>query len=242
MSLGELSLAFAAGALSFFAPCVVPLIPAYVGAIVGASPADIRAAPDAHAVRLVRGAALYVVGFGAVFVTLGLLAGIAGSAIRQQEAVFERIGGVVVIVLGLALAGLLPARLTERGGRLLPDSILAGRRGGALFPLFLGIVFGTAWTPCVGPVLAGVLVLAASSGQAFSGGILLAAYAAGIGLPFIFVTLLLASFPVAMRPLARAGAWAGRAAGAIMIVLGVLLVLGVYQNIAGYLAAPFALP
>jgi cytochrome c-type biogenesis protein len=242
MSIGDLTLAFAAGVLSFFAPCVVPLVPAYVGAIVGASPTEIRAAPEAHARRLIRGAALYVVGFAAVFVALGLLAGVVGSAIREQEALFQRIGGIVVIVLGAALAGLLPARWSERGARLLPDSFIAGRRGGALFPLLLGVVFGTAWTPCVGPVLAGVLVLAASSGQALTGGVLLAAYAAGIGLPFIFVSLLLASFPIAMRPLARLGAWAGRAAGAIMIVLGVLLVLGLYQEIAGYLAVPFAVP
>jgi len=242
MTVGELTLAFAAGALSFFAPCVVPLVPAYVGAIVGASPAEIRSAPDLHAGRLVRGAILYVVGFGSVFVALGLLAGIAGSAVRPQEALFQRVGGVVVIVLGAALAGLLPASLSERGARLFPDATLARRRGNALFPLLLGVVFGTAWTPCVGPVLGGVLVLAASSGQAVTGGILLASYAAGLGLPFIFVSLLLASFPIAMSPLARAGAWAGRVAGGIMIVLGVLLVLGLYQSIAGYLAAPFSLP
>jgi cytochrome c-type biogenesis protein len=242
MNLGELTIAFAAGALSFFAPCVVPLVPAYVAAIVGASPAELRADPGAYSGRLIRGAVLYVIGFALVFVALGLLAGVVGSAIRDQEAIAQRVGGVVVIVLGAALAGLLPPALSERGARLLPDSILASRRDGVLFPLLLGIVFGTAWTPCVGPVLAGVLVLAASSGHALTGGVLLAAYAAGLGLPFIFLSLLLASFPVAMQPLARAGAWAGRVAGAIMIVLGVLLVLGVYPTLVGYLAQPFALP
>jgi cytochrome c-type biogenesis protein len=242
MSAGELTIAFAAGALSFFAPCVIPLLPAYVAAIVGTSPGELRAAPAAYSGRLIRGAGLYVIGFGAVFVALGLLAGVVGSAIRDQEAIAQRVGGVIVIVLGAALAGLLPPALTERGARLFPSSSLSGRPGGVMFPLLLGVVFGTAWTPCVGPVLAGVLVLAASSGHALTGGVLLAAYAAGLGLPFIFVSLLVASFPIAMQPLARAGAWAGRVAGVIMIVLGVLLVLGLYSTLAGYLAAPFALP
>jgi cytochrome c-type biogenesis protein len=240
VSAGQLSIAFAAGAVSFFAPCVVPLVPAYVASIAGATPAQMREQHGQFTGRLVRGGLLYVLGFAAVFVALGLLAGVAGSALRQQEAVAQRVGGVVVIVLGAALAGLLPAALTERGGGLLPQSLLSKQRGGA-FPFLLGLVFGTAWTPCVGPVLAGVLLLAATSGHALTGGVLLAAYAAGLGLPFIFVSLLLANFPVAMRPLARAGAWAGRVAGTLMIVLGLLLVLGVYPTLAGYLAAPFAL-
>ena len=234
MTAASLTLAFAAGALSFFAPCVVPLVPAYVATIAGATPAEMRRDPGRFSGRLIRGALLYVLGFAVVFVVLGVLAGVAGSALRRQEAVAQRAGGVLVIALGAALAGLLPAALSERGANLLPAS-LAGKS-----PLLLGLVFGTAWTPCVGPVLAGVLVLAASSGHALTGGVLLTAYAAGLGLPFVFVSLLLASFPIALRPLAHAGAWAGRVAGGLMIVLGLLLVLGVYPALAGYLAAPFA--
>lgn len=240
MSAAQLSIAFAAGALSFFAPCVVPLVPAYVASIAGATPAQMREGPGQYTGRLVRGGLLYVLGFAVIFVALGLLAGVAGSALRQQESIAQRIGGVVVIVLGAALAGLLPAALSERGGGLLPQSLLSRKKSGA-FPLLLGLIFGTAWTPCVGPVLAGVLLLAATSGHALTGGVLLAAYALGLGLPFIFVSLLLASFPVAMRPLARAGAWMGRVAGVLMIGLGILLVLGLYSTLAGYLAAPFAL-
>jgi len=240
MRAAQLLVAFGAGALSFFAPCVVPLVPAYVASIAGATPAQMRDEPGQYTGRLVRGGLLYVLGFAVVFVALGLLAGVAGSAIRQQEAIAQRIGGIVVIVLGAALAGLLPTALSERGGGLLPQSLLSRQHGGA-FPFVLGLVFGTAWTPCVGPVLAGVLLLAATSGHALTGGVLLAAYAVGLGLPFMFVSLLLASFPVAMRPLARAGAWAGRVAGALMIALGILLLLGIYSTLAGYLAAPFAL-
>jgi cytochrome c-type biogenesis protein len=235
--IGELGVAFAAGAVSFFAPCVVPLLPAYVATIAGVSPTKMRTNPGAYTGRLIWGGLLFVVGFGAVFVGLGLAAGLFGSALRQHEAIAQRIGGVIVILMGAALAGFLPASVSERGGQLLPQNMAQGRAANAV-PLLLGLVFGTAWTPCVGPVLAGILVLAAGTGHALSGGLLLSAYAIGLGLPFIFMSLVLASFPIAMRPFARAGAWLGRGAGILLIVLGALLVLGIYPAIAGYLAAP----
>jgi len=231
-------LAFAAGALSFFAPCVVPLLPAYVSYLTGAALSDIRSNPAAYQARVVRGGLLYVVGFGLVFVILGVAAGIAGQGLKADAILLQRIGGAVVIAMGLALAELLPARLTQRtfNPLTIPQP---GRSGGAVAPLVLGIVFGTAWTPCVGPVLASILVLAANTHQAFLGGTLLTAYTLGLGLPFVVASLVLASFPAVMRPLQRTAAITSRAAGVLLIVLGVLLVLGLYTHIAGYLAAPF---
>jgi len=238
--IADVAVAFAAGAVSFFAPCVVPLLPAYVGYIAGAALPELRRDPRLFQARLIRGGLLYVLGFSVIFVALGVLAGVVGSRLRAETAIAERVGGVIVLVMGLALAGLLPGRLralAERDGSLLPAP--AGAGGWA--PLLLGLTFGTAWTPCVGPVLAGILVLAASTGHALSGGLLLAAYAAGLGLPFIVASLVLASFPVAMAPVARAGAALGRVSGGLLAVVGVLLISGVYQQLAGYLAAPFAL-
>jgi cytochrome c-type biogenesis protein len=231
-------LAFAAGALSFFAPCVVPLLPAYVSYMTGAALSDIRSDPGAYQARVVKGGLLYVVGFGLVFVSLGVAAGIAGEGLKADAVVLQRIGGVVVIVMGLALAELLPARLTQLTFNPLTIS-QPGRSGGAAAPLVLGVVFGTAWTPCVGPVLASILVLAANSHRALLGGTLLTAYTLGLGLPFVVTSLLLASFPSMMRPLQRIAAITSRVAGVLLIALGGLLVLGLYTQIAGYLAAPF---
>jgi cytochrome c-type biogenesis protein len=231
-------LAFAAGALSFFAPCVVPLLPAYVSYLTGAAVSDIRFDPAAYQARVVKGGLLYVVGFGLVFVSLGVAAGIVGQGLKADAVLLQRVGGVVVIVMGLALAGLLPARLTQRTFNPVTIS-RPGKSGGAGAPLVLGVVFGTAWTPCVGPVLASILVLAANTHQALLGGTLLTAYTLGLGLPFVVASLLLASFPSMMRPLQRTSAITSRVAGLLMIGLGVLLILGLYTQIAGYLAAPF---
>jgi cytochrome c-type biogenesis protein len=182
---------------------------------------------------------LFVVGFGIVFIALGVAAGfVGGTVVAQQKVLVQRIGGVLVIVMGLALLGLLPARLGERGFAL-PAAANAGSVGGA--PVLLGLVFGAAWTPCVGPVLAVILTLAAERGMAFRGGLLLAAYTVGLGLPFVLCSLAAASFPAVMRPLARFSSLLSRVAGALLVVLGLLLVLGVYQSLAGYLAQPFTL-
>jgi cytochrome c-type biogenesis protein len=237
--IGDLLVSFSAGALSFFAPCVVPLLPAYVSYLGGAALPEIRRNPPLYRRRMVRGGLLFVVGFGIVFIALGVAVGFVGGAVvAQQKVLVQRIGGVLVIVMGLALLGLLPARLAERGFSL-PAAANAGSGGGA--PVLLGLVFGAAWTPCVGPVLAVILTLAAERGMAARGGLLLAAYTIGLGLPFVLCSLLAASFPAVMRPLARFSSLLSRVAGALLVVLGLLLVLGVYQSLAGYLAQPFTL-
>lgn len=232
----SLVLAFAAGALSFFAPCVVPLLPAYVGYLGGATLSEIRADPSAFQLRIVRGGLLYVLGFGLVFVALGVAAGFVGQGLRTQEVWIQRLGGVLVIALGLALAGLVPGRLALRSFVPLRAPASRGSSGWAAF--LLGLVFGTAWTPCVGPVLAAILVLAANTHHALEGGVLLTAYTLGLGLPFLLTALLVAGFPTITRPLQRGSAVVSRAAGALLIGLGVLLLLGVYTQLAGYLALP----
>lgn len=232
--------AFAAGALSFFAPCVVPLLPAYVSYLTGAGVSEIRSNPQAFQLRIVKGGLLYVAGFGLVFVALGVAAGILGQQLKTESELLQRVGGAVVIVMGLGLAELLPARISQSGFNLLSIS-RPGKTGGPSAPVLLGIVFGTAWTPCVGPVLASILVLAATAHQAVLGGALLTAYTLGLGLPFVVASLLIATFPSVVRPLQRSAAVIGRGAGALLIALGALLVLGVYTQIAGYLVAPFTI-
>ena len=255
---GDLVLAFSAGAISFFAPCVVPLLPAYVSYLGGAALPEIRGNPAAFQRRMVQGGLLFVIGFGVVFVLLGVAAGFVGGAVvAQQKVLVQRVGGVLVILMGIALLGLLPASIGERSFSLLGAgntgvAVAVGggpgvtaKRGGlgrlVPAPVLLGVVFGTAWTPCVGPVLATILGLAAAHGQALRGGLLLSAYTIGLGLPFVASALVVASFPSVLRPLARFSVVLSRVAGVLLVILGLLLVLGVYQSLAGYLAQPFTL-
>ena len=255
---GDLAVAFSAGAISFFAPCVVPLLPAYVSYLGGAALPEIRNDPAAFQRRMVFGGLLFVLGFGVVFVVLGVAAGVLGGAVvTRQKDLVQRIGGVLVVLMGLALLGALPASIADRGFSLLGAGTAGSRVGvgersagadrrlgrGRLVPapVLLGIVFGTAWTPCVGPVLAGILALAAVHGQALRGGLLLSSYTLGLGLPFVVCSLLVASFPQVVKPLARFSLVISKGAGVLLVLLGLLLLSGLYQSLAGYLAQPFTL-
>ena len=203
--------AFGFGVLSFLAPCTVPLLPAYVGVLTSGGR------------RLLPAALTYVLGFSVVFVSLGLLAGGAGRAVRAEGGAVQRVGGAVVILLGVAL-------LTGLAGRL------PVRRVGASAPFVLGLVAGTAFTPCVGPFLGAVLTVSAVEGASLRGGVLLAAYSAGLGVPFVAAAYAVSVSPRLTRALTRASRVVNVAGGVALVALGLLLVTGVYGRLASRLA------
>jgi cytochrome c-type biogenesis protein len=218
--LADLVALFGAGVASFLAPCVVPLLPAYLGVIAGERD------------RSVAATALFVVGFAVIFTLLGAAAGLVGSSLDRVQTVVQRVGGALVIVMGLALLGLIRGPLA-RERRLLP-SVPPG--GGRARPFVLGVAFGAAWTPCIGPLLGAALTVAAASGQAGRGSLLLLAYALGIGVPFLLASLGLASSPAVASRLRRAGPPLQKAGGGLLIVLGLLLLTGTYAHLTSYLA------
>jgi len=226
--------ALGSGVVSFLAPCTVPLLPAYVGVLSGSSAG---VPEEQQAGRLLRGSLLYVLGFTVVFVTLGVGAGGLGHAVRDAGGPVPRAGGVVVLQLAAALV------LEPRLGLLSRAGGGAGERRGAVLrrtgvaaPFLLGVVFATAFTPCVGPFLAAVLTLAAGSGGAVSGGVLLAAYALGLGLPFVVTALAVAGTPGLARRLARVAGPVSVVGGVALAVLGLTLVFGHYDVVSGWLA------
>jgi cytochrome c-type biogenesis protein len=217
---------FGAGVASFLAPCVVPLVPAYLGMIAGES-------VESHdAGRAVPATLIFVLGFATVFASFGVVAGLVGQSLSPLQGTVQRIGGIVIIVFGLALLGLIrgPLQRERRFVNRLP------KIQGPLRPFIVGVAFGAAWSPCVGPLLGAALVVAARSGQPVKGGLLLLSYAAGIGVPFILASLGLASSPRLNDWLRRAGPRLERLSGVILIVLGVLLATGVYKDLSSYLA------
>jgi cytochrome c-type biogenesis protein len=224
--LRDLVALFGAGVASFLAPCLVPLLPAYLGIITG------EAADGRDASRAVPATAVFVLGFATVFAGLGAAAGLVGSSLHHLQQVVQRVGGVVVALMGLALLGLVrgPFLREARLFRTLP------RVAGPLRPYVIGIAFGAAWTPCVGPLLAAALTVAAQGGQAGRGALLLLAYALGIGVPFLVASLGLASLPRLTVALRRAGRALERVAGVLLVILGVLLATDTYRYLTSYLA------
>ncbi len=217
---------FGAGVASFLAPCLVPLLPAYLGIIAG------EAVEARDPARAVPATLLFVLGFALVFAGFGAAAGLLGSALTDLQAGVQRVGGVVVALMGLVLLGVIRGPLA-RERRLIGR---VGRIGGPLRPVVVGVAFGAAWSPCVGPLLGAALTVAAGSGDAGRGAILLFAYALGIGVPFLVASLGLASSPRLAERLRRVGPRVERVAGGLLVVLGVLLATGTYRHLASYLA------
>jgi cytochrome c-type biogenesis protein len=216
--LRDLIALFGAGVASFLAPCVVPLLPAYVAMLTG----------DADE-RPVAATLLFISGFTFVFAGLGVAAGALGSALDDFRTVLERGGGVIVIVMGLALLDVIHIR-ERRSILTVPRSLGAAR------PVVLGIAFGAAWSPCVGPLLGAALVVAASSSNPVRGGTLLGAFALCIGLPFLIGALGVAGSPGFNATLRRVARPLQRVAGVLLLVLGVLLATGWYDHLTSYLA------
>lgn len=217
---------FGAGVASFLAPCLVPLVPAYLGMIVGES------GDQGDTAAAVPATLIFIAGFAAVFAALGVAAGTIGSSLSSVQDVLQRVGGVIVIVLGLVLLGVVR-------GRLVRERRLVNRLpnvGGSARPLVLGVAFGAAWSPCVGPLLGAALVVAAHGGQPLRGGLLLLAYAAGIGVPFLLASLGLAASPGIAARVRSIGPALERVGGVLLVVLGVLLATGTYAHLTSYLA------
>jgi cytochrome c-type biogenesis protein len=217
---------FGAGVASFLAPCIIPLVPAYLGIIVG----EIG---DAHdPARAGPATLIFIAGFTTVFAGLGAAAGLLGSSLTAFQHSVRVVGGVLIIVMGLALFGLIRGPFS-REKRLIP---VLPRVTGVARPYVVGVAFGAGWSPCVGPLLAAALTLAAHSQDVGRGTILLCAYAAGIGVPFLLAALGLASSPGLAARLRRAGPSLERVAGVLLVALGVLLATGAYVHLTSYLA------
>ena len=235
LTLPALVATFVAGLASFFAPCTVPLLPAYLATVGGVATGEVAAhgSPDVR-LRLVAGSVLYVLGFTTVFVLLGIGAGGIGHAVRLASRPLEIAGGVVLVLFGLLILDVvhIPVLARVRSARL--PSRFAGR--GVVSAYLVGVVFGIGWTPCVGPLLGSALVFAGTSAHVATGAVLLAVYALGLGIPFIAVALAVSSMPslpARARALSRPFTVAG---GAVTIALGVLLATGWYAYVTSYLA------
>jgi len=215
-----LPVAAAAGLISFLSPCVLPLVPGYVSYTTGLVGADLG---EAKRGRVLAGTLLFVLGFTAVFVSLGALFGGLGGWLIEHTVTIQRVLGVITILMGLAFMGLLPGSAREWRIHRAPTMGLIGA------PM-LGILFGLGWTPCIGPTLAAVQSLALTQASALRGAVLTTAYCLGLGIPFILVGL-------GLRRVAGGVGWVKRhyplvmgIGGGLLVVLGVLLLTGLWND------------
>jgi cytochrome c-type biogenesis protein len=217
--------ALLAGVVSFASPCVLPLVPGYVGFVGGSLGAEAGATRRG---RVLAGVGLFVLGFAVVFVAFGAVAGGIGAWLAHWQDPVSRVLGVLVIVLGLAFAGVVPFLQNERKVHLAPRAGLWGA------PV-LGLTFGLGWTPCIGPTLAAILALSLGGGSAARGALLAAVFCLGLGLPFLLVALGLERSRGVSRWLTRHRVGVLRVGGGMLVVLGLALVTGQWGHWAHWL-------
>ncbi|MFI6985710.1 cytochrome c biogenesis CcdA family protein [Embleya sp. NPDC050154] len=215
-----LPIALLAGLISFFSPCVLPLVPGYVSYVTGVSGADLK---DARRGRLFLGTLLFVLGFTAVFVSMGAAFGYFGKTLLAHQATITKVFGAVTIVLGLSFMGVLPGMQREFRVHKRPAIGLVGA------PL-LGMVFGLGWTPCIGPTLTAVLNLSVSEASANRGALLTVAYCLGLGVPFLVTALAFRKALGAFGWVKKHYVWVMRLGGGMLVLLGVLMLTGAWDQ------------
>jgi len=223
--------AFVAGVLSFLSPCVLPLVPGYVSLISGASVETLQTADR----RLLRSVMLnsisFIFGFSVVFIALGAVATTIGQLTHQYHGLLAKIAGVIIIIFGLHLTGIFKINA------LYSDKRLHDVKGGAspLGAFLIGFAFAFGWTPCIGPILAGILVLAGSQNTLAKGILLLAVYSAGLAVPFLLTSLGVNRFLSFYSRFRRHLHAVEVVSGVLLIAFGALIALGRFSILSGYL-------
>lgn len=216
-----LPIALLGGLVSFFSPCVLPLVPGYLSYVTGVSGADLA---EARRGRTVAGASLFVLGFTAVFVSGGALFGFFGETLLEYSETLSKVLGVLMILMGIFFMGLMPW-MTQREFRIHKRPV-TGLVGAPL----LGALFGIGWTPCIGPTLASVNALAITQATAGRGAILSVAYCLGLGIPFVLAAVAFRRALGAFSWVKRHYVWVLRVGGGMMIATGLLLLTGVWGS------------
>ncbi|MFN2450210.1 MAG: cytochrome c biogenesis CcdA family protein [Candidatus Baltobacteraceae bacterium] len=224
-------LAFLAGLVSFVSPCVLPLVPAYLSFLTGSTVEELRGDLTLDArLRAMVHAAAFIAGFTLIFVLLGASASVVGSALRENQVLIARVGGVVVIVLGLQMLGVLRLKFLAMDKRF---HVQTGRRS-LWSSVLVGLAFAAGWSPCIGPILAGILTLAAQEHGVWQGAWLLFVYSMGLAVPFMATAAAVGVLLPVLSRVKRFLPAIEMAAGGFMVLTGVVLVTNSFLRIAGW--------
>jgi cytochrome c-type biogenesis protein len=232
-------LALAAGLVSFLSPCVLPLVPGYLSTVIGVTPADLKGGVGAR--RVLVPSLLFIASFSAIFILLGMSATVIGSSLNAHKHALEQIGGALIVAMGVIFLATPFVRLLNREWHSESLLRLAGRGG----PVVAGAAFAIAWTPCTSITLGAILTQAAISSSAAHGALLLAFYSAGLAIPFLLIALAFERMTSALAVVKRHFPVIIGVGGAVMIVLGVLILTGeftILNNQASELTQELGLP
>jgi cytochrome c-type biogenesis protein len=229
----SIPVAFVAGLVSFLSPCVLPLIPGYISMLSGLSMEELRAeAGERVTALIIRNSVAFVVGFSVVFITLGASATAVGRFFLSQRGIFNIVAGVVIIIFGLHLTGLIKIPFLYREARM---NAIAPKRGVA-GSFVLGFAFAFGWTPCIGPILTGILAMAAIRQTVFQGMFLLAVYSAGLAIPFLLTGFGVGKFIKFYGRFRKHMQVVEVLSGVLLIGIGVLMAMNKLTMLSGYLS------
>ncbi|MBU0605076.1 MAG: cytochrome c biogenesis protein CcdA [Candidatus Omnitrophica bacterium] len=212
--------AFTAGILTFLSPCILPLIPSFIAYIAGVSYGDMKDGRTDIRKKTISHTVFFIIGFSIVFILMGLTATVLGKALFAYQKYIRIGGGALIILFGFTLTGILKIGFLEKGFHVRVREGKASYLGS----LLVGVTFAAAWTPCAGPLLGSILVIAGTEGSAAEGTKLLALYSAGLGLPFLITAVAMQMFLVLFNRFKKAMAYINKAAGAILILVGALII------------------
>ena len=232
ISFFSLGTAFIAGLASFLAPCVLPLVPAYVGYLGGRTAFENSSDEPKKWSVFTHGLA-FVIGFSVVFVLLGIATSALGSLLFGARDWIEKIGGIVVVIFGLHMTGIWKIPFLQYDTR---KQSQLDQNQGYISSFLMGVFFSAGWSPCVGPVLGAILTLSLSGGSVLTGGALLAAYSAGLSIPFLIAALGVGWVTTTLRKYGKALYYLEIVMGGILIVVGIMLFFGLFEQLTIYLS------
>jgi cytochrome c-type biogenesis protein len=223
--------AFVAGVASFISPCVLPLVPGYVSFISGVSLEQLREEQNESIRRnVILASLIFIAGFSTIFILLGASATYAGRFLAQNKILFNRIAGLLIIIFGLHVAGVFQIKFLNYEKRLSMNR----KPVGMLSAFLVGLAFAAGWTPCIGPILATILIVASNQDSSLQGVLLLGSYSAGLGIPFFLTAIALNSFFGFFSWIKRHYRAIEYASGGLLVIVGLMVMTNQFTRLAGY--------